>query len=315
MPDQEYLPPPAAPAGDAVSVRQAAGIGHAASAVARIHVGSYRRALPVSLERLYENALDWRRLDHVHSASVRSLVCQAAGSWGWRAQLTPVAGAESQVELLLERRLRRWTVRVLSGDRAGLEVWTQVCALEARRLEVVVDFFVAGSDPESAPESARRWAERAARWYDRDVAMMVERQRQLDVRIDGAPSHEAGARTGEDVARTGEDRARTRILGARDALQFPVRFELGGREFVLVEVEAPGQPSGRELAAYPARCPHQLGPLHAGAVAAGAVTCPWHGYRFDVRTGAPLSGQSCRLGPMPRIEIDAGGVVRVRADP
>ena len=33
------------------------------------------------------------------------------------------------------------------------------------------------------------------------------------------------------------------------------------------------------------RCPHQGGPMQEGAVADGAITCPWHGYAFDLATG------------------------------
>ena len=33
------------------------------------HVGSYRRRLPVSLVRMYENALDWEHLPHLHESS------------------------------------------------------------------------------------------------------------------------------------------------------------------------------------------------------------------------------------------------------
>jgi nitrite reductase/ring-hydroxylating ferredoxin subunit len=32
-------------------------------------------------------------------------------------------------------------------------------------------------------------------------------------------------------------------------------------------------------------CPHQGGPLGRGALAGCVVTCPWHGWQFDVRTG------------------------------
>ncbi len=32
-------------------------------------------------------------------------------------------------------------------------------------------------------------------------------------------------------------------------------------------------------------CPHQGGPLGKGQLQAGIVTCPWHGWQFDVRTG------------------------------
>ena len=41
-------------------------------------------------------------------------------------------------------------------------------------------------------------------------------------------------------------------------------------------------------------CPHQGGPLAEGEVAGGVVTCPWHGWQFDLRTGqALLSTRIC----------------------
>ena len=41
----------------------------------------------------------------------------------------------------------------------------------------------------------------------------------------------------------------------------------------------------------PLYCPHQGLPLDAEPDSAGTVTCPWHGFRFDVRTGHCVSGQ------------------------
>jgi nitrite reductase/ring-hydroxylating ferredoxin subunit len=32
-------------------------------------------------------------------------------------------------------------------------------------------------------------------------------------------------------------------------------------------------------------CPHQGGPLGEGELCGSIVTCPWHGWQFDVRTG------------------------------
>ena len=32
-------------------------------------------------------------------------------------------------------------------------------------------------------------------------------------------------------------------------------------------------------------CPHQGGPLGKGKLTGCVVTCPWHGWQFDVRTG------------------------------
>lgn len=51
--------------------------------------------------------------------------------------------------------------------------------------------------------------------------------------------------------------------------------------------------------AFKARCPHLLGPLDDAPVVDGVIQCPWHGYRFDVRTGANLDGHRCRLARVP----------------
>ena len=37
-------------------------------------------------------------------------------------------------------------------------------------------------------------------------------------------------------------------------------------------------------------CPHRGGPLAEGSLQEGIVTCPWHGFRFDVKTGANPDG-------------------------
>jgi nitrite reductase/ring-hydroxylating ferredoxin subunit len=34
-------------------------------------------------------------------------------------------------------------------------------------------------------------------------------------------------------------------------------------------------------------CPHRGGPLAGGKLVDGELACPWHGFRFDPRTGAP----------------------------
>jgi nitrite reductase/ring-hydroxylating ferredoxin subunit len=33
-------------------------------------------------------------------------------------------------------------------------------------------------------------------------------------------------------------------------------------------------------------CPHRGGPVGEGPLNGMVVTCPWHGWRFDIRTGA-----------------------------
>jgi nitrite reductase (NADH) small subunit len=39
-------------------------------------------------------------------------------------------------------------------------------------------------------------------------------------------------------------------------------------------------------------CPHRGGPLADGLVADACVTCPLHGWRFDLRTGAEAAGRA-----------------------
>jgi nitrite reductase (NADH) small subunit len=43
-------------------------------------------------------------------------------------------------------------------------------------------------------------------------------------------------------------------------------------------------------AAIDADCPHKGGPLQDGIVADSCVTCPLHGRRFDLRSGAQIGG-------------------------
>jgi len=38
-------------------------------------------------------------------------------------------------------------------------------------------------------------------------------------------------------------------------------------------------------------CPHEDGPLGHGVIVRDVVVCPWHGFNFDLRTGA------CRVAP------------------
>ena len=46
-------------------------------------------------------------------------------------------------------------------------------------------------------------------------------------------------------------------------------------------------------------CPHQGGPLAEGALTGCIVTCPWHGWQFDVTTGQHQLNRNIR---QPRFE-------------
>ena len=40
-----------------------------------------------------------------------------------------------------------------------------------------------------------------------------------------------------------------------------------------------------EVLATAGRCPHASGPLHKGQVCQTKVSCPWHGWTWDLKTG------------------------------
>ena len=259
------------------------------------HVGSYRRRLPVSLDRMYENALDWQHLPHLHSSSFESINCESAGGWGWRATVTSGKGEAlivSELELCLDRDARRWITRNLSGPNAGVEIWTHVFVVADRVLDIVVDFFVPNVPVEAREKVGRAYARAYEVLYDEDVDMMTERQKQLDLRLDGV------------------DESEVLGLSSQTLASLPAKVAMSGRSFVVDKLGTAESDDGAWVV-YPAQCPHQLGPLDEMSMDRGTVRCPWHGYVFDVRTGECVSGSHCRLGRVPRV-LESEGRVELR---
>ena len=59
-------------------------------------------------------------------------------------------------------------------------------------------------------------------------------------------------------------------------------------------------------------CPHQGGPLGQGELCGAVVTCPWHGWQFDVTNGQnQITPTICQ--PRFTLKIEDGNVM-VRAD-
>ena len=55
-------------------------------------------------------------------------------------------------------------------------------------------------------------------------------------------------------------------------------------------------------------CPHQGGPLADGEVVGSCVTCPWHGWQFDVKTGTTPINKRIKLPVFP-VRIDGSDVL------
>ncbi len=75
-------------------------------------------------------------------------------------------------------------------------------------------------------------------------------------------------------------------------------YEFEGRIYALFNVDG-------VVSAIDGICPHQGGPLADGEIEGTSVICPWHGWRFDVRTG------STPMGPRIKHPVHA---VRVEND-
>ncbi len=74
----------------------------------------------------------------------------------------------------------------------------------------------------------------------------------------------------------------------------------GGRVVALFNVAG-------ELFALDAICPHAGGPLGEGPLEGNIVTCPWHGWQFDVRTGQHLLNSKLQQSVFP-VRIDGDDV-------
>mgnify|MGYP005992747547 CR=1 FL=1 len=258
------------------------------------HVTSFTKELNVSLERMYENAIDGAHLPHLHQSSFSELTVIDEGTWGWRARghLAPKSPFNGMLlELRLDRDKHRWITKTLSGLGAGTEIWTHAIPLGDRKIKVIVDFYIPKLPKFLHSMYAQRLIDTYAQLYLEDEAMMQHRQAELDRKKGAKKPNSATLDLG---------------LAQEVTAKLPLSFELGDQRFQLIMVN-------HTLIAHSATCPHQLGPLDELPVDTqnGVIECPWHGYRFSVHTGKCISGAKCQLTPNANVAIckDSGHVI------
>jgi len=49
-------------------------------------------------------------------------------------------------------------------------------------------------------------------------------------------------------------------------------------------------------------CPHQGGPLSEGQIDGEIVVCPWHQWRFDIKTGCAVGRSKLKIDTYPVLE-------------
>src|SRR5438105_1118485 len=247
---------------------------------------TYTREVRAGIERIWENVLDWEHLPALHEIYFNRVALIDSGSWGWRVELTKAPGTADRrmlLELQIDRAKARYRVRILAGDGMGTEIWTLLEPCGPQRTAIEVRFYLPEDRPERLAALGEKYRLSYARLWDQDEAMMMRREAL-------------------------SARSRTRSEGSGASLRLGLLSELRPRLPLLVDLE--GEPfrilelEDGALVAHSTTCPHWLGPLDEVVPENGVLRCPWHGFRFDLRTGATADGRGCRLAAAPRVIVD-----------
>ncbi len=257
---------------------------------------TYDRVIGASLARAWENVLDWEHLPHLHDSSFSSLELEDAGSWGWRARTKGVpeeTSPETRIELVVDRPNSRYVSRTLEGGLPGMEIWTRFAKVDDRKTQIQVEFHIPHVDEDGAAKLGDIMLGLYETLWDEDERMMVERQAALDAKAGGAQSE----------AKCEMDLGDTETLSSN----LPLTVELDGKAINIVEIDG-------AFHAYRAECPHMLAPLSDVPVdEEGCITCPWHGYRFDIRSGQSTGEDRLCLNPTYTITTNSNGKAILKA--
>lgn len=262
--------------------------------IANLHyLGNYVRSLPTNMARMMENAYDWEHLPYVHPSSFASIDLIDSGAWGWRARIGVPGGAEptyQMLDLLVDADRNYWVSTVYDGPGEGIEIHTQATTLNQDEIQVDVRFYLPQSPGSDAAGSILQYMQsQYATLYDEDIDLMQGRQSALE------------ERSRWRIAINQQDET---LVGAVSDLDpaMPHTVETATGRFCVRYVDG-------NWIAHSAVCPHQLGPLQHGDVdAEGRVTCPWHGYKFDIRSGENSDGQCPALASAPGL-IERDGLL------
>jgi nitrite reductase/ring-hydroxylating ferredoxin subunit len=250
--------------------------------------GTYVREVRASTARIRENVLDWEHLPALHASSFAACELVDSDADGWRIRLVNQpgdAGAAQVLKLCIAADTSRYCVTTESGPGAGSEIRVTVTPRGPHETGIVVEYHVPEADPARLAMIGRGFVAIYKQLWDEDEAMMLAREAAL------APRPRIAVPARLDLGAEADVRA-----------ALPLAFDFGPGRFRLVD-------SGGTLAAHSLTCPHWLGPLDTAVDADGCVTCPWHGYRFDVASGRSADGHGLRLAPAPAIRIENARVV------
>ena len=242
----------------------------------------YERTIHADIQRIWENVRDWEHLPWLHREAFESIDLVEEDENLWVADVGVAGGGISRVRVAMEPEELRYTTSTVGGVGEGTDIVTELRPRPDGDTDISVSFHAPDVADDDRAELFRFYRDLYSLLWDQDEAMMVRRTVLL---------------SRDDKARAN---ARGRVaIGSIEEItsRLPITIEAGGRSYRVIR-------SGDALVAYSATCPHLGGPLDACEPSGGVVVCPWHGYAFDVRTGACISGQPFRLAAAPKVVQD-----------
>jgi nitrite reductase/ring-hydroxylating ferredoxin subunit len=250
-------------------------------------VGVYERKILAGIERIWENVRDWEHLPWLHAGAFESVELVEEGEGGWSADVGFAGGGDkSRIRVALDIPASRYTTSTVSGAGAGTDIVTVLSPDASGATDIEVSFYVPGIAAADREAVFGIYRDLYRTLWDEDEEMMRARQSFLD---------------GVEARRGGREESSELDLGDIERLrgELPKLVVSGGDTFRVVEV-------GGEIVAHSVFCPHVGGPLgETPCDDEGVVVCPWHGYRFDVRSGACVHGGKFRLAAAPSVHVDS----------
>ena len=242
---------------------------------------TYAREVGAGIARVWENVFDWEHFPALHAEYFCDVHMLEERARGWRVAVTRQPGGPDRrivIELDAERERARYRVRIIEGDGAGTEIWTLLATRDADRTVVEVRFYL--PRPQKLAELGEAYRLAYTRLWDADERMMRRRE----------------ALSGWSARPLRRPVPLGPIAELRPRL--PLTLEIDGTPLRILTLE------DGEIVAHSTVCPHWRGPLDACLPQLGILRCPWHGYRFDLRTGLSADGRSYRLVPAVRVDFD-----------
>lgn len=280
-------------------------------------IGGYQRRLPVSIARMIENAYDWEHLPYIHESSFNAISLLDEGDWGWRAIVTLPDSSSQHLELLVDKSRNYWATTVLSGDAKGFEIHTRASQVSSREIDVSIKFYLPkrfskvliGLQLSKAlmpfflyeKIAQKLGVQRVSKIDKPQQSILSSLHHQYSVLYDEDEALMSGRQAAIDSLkrRKFEPPIESLSLGSIDHVinELPKVVQFGKHRYVLNRWQD-------KWLVYNAVCPHRLGPLEASEIDhQGRVTCPWHGYQFDVETGKSCGKGIADLPNAPLVSI------------